>query len=60
MSPLYSYECAPCKKRRTDIRCIADRERGPECDRCRQSMTLVITSPPMAIVKNPAVPRGPK
>jgi putative FmdB family regulatory protein len=54
--PLYEYECKDCGQTRTDIRCIADRERGPKCDRCkpRRTMTQIISGPPMGIVKDPA------
>lgn len=57
--PLYEYRCEPCKKERTDIRRVDERAFGPECDRCRKMMNLVVSAV-AGIVKNPAVPRGSK
>lgn len=57
--PLYVFECAICNSQRSEMRTIEERNDGPECDRCRWPMILVI-SPVAGIVKNPAVPRRSK
>jgi len=61
VSPIYEYECPGCKAQTKEIRCVADRSEGPTCYRCgKQQMKQVILSPPVGMVKNPAVPRGSK
>ena len=54
--PVYSYRCEQCGRERIDIRCIAEKDKGPKCDRCspRRVMDLFIETPPLGIVKDPA------
>lgn len=59
MMPAYHYVCQKCDTSRVDMRCIAERHDGPDCDRCHIKMTLVV-SPVRGIVKNPAVPKEAK
>lgn len=55
---LYEYECSKCGAQTQELRSMADRLNGPACYRCSNNrMDLVIISPPMGVVKNPAVPR---
>lgn len=55
--PIYSYQCKKCGTERTNIRLMSEREDGPDCDRCRQQMKLIL-SPTPGYVKNPAVARA--
>jgi putative FmdB family regulatory protein len=57
--PLYVYECPICNAQRSDVRTIAERKSGPQCDKCRWPMALVLSATP-GIVRDPAVPRKQK
>ena len=58
--PLYTYFCEDCDRTRHEMRLMAEREQKPlpMCEGCDEEMDLIISGPPMGIVKNPAA--GPK
>ena len=55
--PLYAYECPLCGGQTSEMRKVDERNDGLACYRCgKGNMVLILSEPPMGIVKNPAVP----
>lgn len=58
MSPVYDWRCGGCGSVRSEIRCIADRDKPVKCDVCKDKIPMTREpSPTRGIVKNPAVPK---
>lgn len=59
--PIYEYICGGCGSVQEEIRCIADRDKGPKCETCKCSVPMhPRLSPTRGNVKNPAVPKRTK
>lgn len=53
--PLYTYLCKWCQQTRVDLRTIAERDKGPKCDRCKPARKMKRQMDAVhGVVKNPA------
>jgi hypothetical protein len=52
---IYAYRCSPCDREKLEQRAVKHMlTKLPKCDQCGRRMKFFISSPPLAIVKNPA------